>query len=75
MVNRNDFTLSTDFKKLPEFVNELHSKGMHYVPIIDPGISGSEPVGSYPPYDKGVEMDIFVKNATGQIFIGKVFFK
>ncbi|XP_023230572.1 lysosomal alpha-glucosidase-like [Centruroides sculpturatus] len=73
MVRHNDFTYDkTRFAGLPEFVDELHSVGMHYIPIIDPGISGSEKPGTYPPYDDGVKMDIFVKNSSGEIFIGKV---
>lgn len=73
MNNSNDFTYNKEkFKELPEFVKELHSKGMHYIPLIDPGVSASEQSGSYTPYDKGIEMDIFVKNSSGQPFIGKV---
>jgi lysosomal alpha-glucosidase len=45
---------------------------MHYIPLIDPGISGSEKPGTYPPYDEGLQMDIFIKNATGLPFVGKV---
>jgi alpha-glucosidase, putative (fragment) len=29
-------------------------------------------VGTYEPYDKGIEMDIFVKNISNQLMIGKV---
>lgn len=73
MNNDNDFTYDVEnFEGLPDFVKELHSKGMHYIPIIDPGVSGSEKPGTYPPYDIGLEMDIFIKNSTGQTFIGKV---
>ncbi|KAK4877010.1 hypothetical protein RN001_009516 [Aquatica leii] len=73
MNNSNDFTYDTkNFKGLPEFVHDLHNKGMHYIPLIDPGVSASEVPGSYIPYDKGIEMDIFVKNSSGQPFIGKV---
>lgn len=73
MINNNDFTYDHEnFKTLPAFVKELHAKGMHYIPIVDPGISASEVPGSYPPYEKAIEMDILVKNATGQPFIGKV---
>lgn len=73
MNNSNDFTYDKEnFRGLPEFVKELHSKGMHYIPIIDPGVSGSEKPGSYFPYDAGVKMNIFIKNSTDQIFIGKV---
>ncbi|XP_049874699.1 uncharacterized protein LOC126372833 [Pectinophora gossypiella] len=73
MVNQNDFTYDTvRFGGLPEFVKKLHNEGMHYVIIIDPGVSASEKLGTYPPYDRGIEMDVFVKNSTNQPFIGKV---
>ncbi|KAL7639020.1 UNVERIFIED_CONTAM: hypothetical protein RMT77_010554 [Armadillidium vulgare] len=73
MKDRNDFTINEEnFKDLPSFVHELHSKGMHYVIMTDPGISGSEEPGGYLPYDLGVKEDVFVKNSTDQIFIGKV---
>lgn len=73
MNNSNDFTYDhVNFKELPDFVKELHAKGMHYIPLIDPGVSASEVRGSYEPYDKGLEMNIFVKNSSGLPFIGKV---
>lgn len=45
---------------------------MHYVPIIDPGISASEPPGTYIPWDEGLHLEIFIQNQTNQPFIGKV---
>lgn len=73
MQSSNDFTYDkVNFKGLPEFVKDLHDRGMHYIPLIDCGVSSGEPIGTYPPYDDGVKMDIFVKNSTGQIFVGKV---
>ncbi|XP_045464436.1 lysosomal alpha-glucosidase-like [Harmonia axyridis] len=73
MDKHNDFTINkTAFAGLPEFVQDLHRQGRRYVILIDPGVSGSEELGSYPPYDRGVELDVFVKNTTDQIFIGKV---
>lgn len=73
MDNRNDFTYDkVNFKGLPQFVKDLHAKGMHYIPLIDPGVSAGEKPGSYPPFDKGMAMDIFVKNSSGQPFTGKV---
>uniref|UniRef100_A0A146LXI0 Lysosomal alpha-glucosidase n=2 Tax=Lygus hesperus TaxID=30085 RepID=A0A146LXI0_LYGHE len=74
MNNRNDFTLSPYFEDLPQFVKELHDKeGMHYVLIIDPGVSGSEPAGTYPPYDRGLKADVFIKDSSGKKpLIGKV---
>jgi len=29
--------------------------------------------GKYPPYDDGMKEDIFVKNATGGVFVGQVY--
>jgi len=45
---------------------------MHYVPILDPGVSAAEPPGSYPPYDEGIKRDILVKDHTGKPFVAKV---
>ncbi|KAK0082860.1 hypothetical protein PV325_009722, partial [Microctonus aethiopoides] len=74
MNNANDFTYDNiTFKDLPKFVDQLHQLGMHYIPLIDPGISASEPNGSYLPYDEGIKTNIFVQdNSTGQPFVGKV---
>ncbi|XP_072385284.1 lysosomal alpha-glucosidase-like isoform X1 [Diabrotica undecimpunctata] len=73
MNDSNDFTYNrVNFKDLPSFVRELHSRGMHYIPLIDPGVSASEQPGTYPPYDVGIEMDIFIKNSSGEPFVGKV---
>ncbi|XP_050352024.1 uncharacterized protein LOC126774502 [Nymphalis io] len=73
MSNGNDFTYDKDkFAGLPEFVEQLHDQGMHYVILVDPGVSASEKLGEYPPFDRGLEMDIFIKNSTNQPFIGKV---
>lgn len=73
MKSSNDFTYDeVRFEGLPEFVRELHASGRHYVVIVDPAVSGSEGPGSYPPYDDGILMDIFVKNITGGIVYAKV---
>nr|CAD7395421.1 unnamed protein product [Timema cristinae] len=67
MENQNDFTYDTDkFAGLPDF------NGMHYIPLIDPGVSGSEASGTYPPYDRGVELGVFIKDSSGTPFLGKV---
>ncbi len=50
----------------------IFQRGMHYIPIIDPGVSGSEAAGTYPPWDVGLEMNVFVKNSSGQPFVGRV---
>ncbi|KAM4716626.1 lysosomal alpha-glucosidase [Anableps anableps] len=60
------------FGDLPEMVQEFHKEGMKYILILDPGISSISPPGTYPPFEDGVKRDIFIKNATGHILIGKV---
>lgn len=48
---------------------------MHYIPLVDPGISGSELPGTYPPYDEGMKDRIFIMDSKGvRPFIGKVSF-
>lgn len=74
-MNKNkDFTYDNKtFKDLPGFVDELHKLGMHYIPLIDAGISASEASGSYRPYDEGVKEGIFIKDAvSNEPFKGKV---
>lgn len=47
--------------------------GMHYIPLIDAGISAFDDNGSYLPYDEGIKQDIFVKDGiSNKPFIGKV---
>uniref|UniRef100_A0A3Q0T6M1 Lysosomal alpha-glucosidase n=1 Tax=Amphilophus citrinellus TaxID=61819 RepID=A0A3Q0T6M1_AMPCI len=60
------------FGDLPEMVEEFHKRGMKYILILDPGISSTSPPGTYPPFDDGLKRDVFIKNATGHILIGKV---
>lgn len=70
MDKHNDFTYDKDkFKGLPEFIDKLHGLNMHYVILFDPGVSQED---NYYPYSLGHQMDIFVKNATNQTLIGKV---
>ena len=61
-------------EQFPELVRSLQSEGKRYVNIIDPGISSTQPSGTYPPYDDGLKMAIFMTkfNSTEPI-IGKVF--
>uniref|UniRef100_A0A8C3AF86 Lysosomal alpha-glucosidase n=1 Tax=Cyclopterus lumpus TaxID=8103 RepID=A0A8C3AF86_CYCLU len=60
------------FGDLPEMVEDFHERGMKYILILDPGISSSSPPGTYSPFDEGLKRDVFIKNATGHILIGKV---
>lgn len=73
MEKNNDFSVNTKtFANLSDFVNEIHQAGMHFIPILDPGVSACEPPGSYPPYDVGIQSDVFVKDVDGKPFVGKV---
>ncbi|XP_058803862.1 lysosomal alpha-glucosidase-like isoform X1 [Phymastichus coffea] len=74
MDKNNDFTYDkTKFKDLPNFIKELHNARMHYIPLIDAGISASEKNGTYIPYDEGVRRGVFVYDTyNNEPFKGKV---
>ncbi|XP_030278092.1 lysosomal alpha-glucosidase [Sparus aurata] len=68
-----DFTFdSAKFATLPDLVKDLHAHDQRYVMILDPGISSSQPEGSYWPFDEGLRRDIFIKDAEGKTLIGTV---
>jgi lysosomal alpha-glucosidase len=69
-----DFTYDeTNFHNLPNLVRQLQANGMHYVNIIDPGISSIQSPGTYFPFDHGLEKGIFMRkfNST-DLITGKV---
>ncbi len=67
-----DFTLSEEnFGGLPEYIQELKSRGMRFITILDPCISTGE--SNYRPFDLGNEMDVWTKEADGETnFLGQV---
>ncbi|NXC72986.1 LYAG glucosidase, partial [Anhinga anhinga] len=70
---KRDFTFNKEsFKDYPEMVQDFHRRGLRYIMIVDPGISSSGPPGTYKPYDEGLKRGVFIRNATGQPLIGKV---
>lgn len=70
MQSYRDFTVdNVKYKGLPEFVDKLHSEGMHYILMTDPAISTTT---GYEPYDDGVENNIFIKDDKDKILVGKV---
>ncbi|GAB6018674.1 hypothetical protein CHUAL_000350 [Chamberlinius hualienensis] len=72
MNNFRDFTYDTvNYANIKSMVDEFHSNGYHYVVITDAGISQVED-GSYPSYNDGLLMDIFVKTAEGGFATGQV---
>eukprot|EP00731_Ephydatia_muelleri_P000495 Em0001g495a len=67
-----DFTYSTGFGDIQGLVSDLHSHSQKYVLIVDPTISNQQLSGQYPPFDNGLRDNIFIKNSSGQLLIGKV---
>jgi len=67
-----DFTFDSDgsYSGLKEFVDELHSKHMHYIPILDAGLAQR---AGYDAYEEGKKAGIFVKAPNGvDDFTGQV---
>jgi alpha-glucosidase (family GH31 glycosyl hydrolase) len=80
MQNWRDFTWdSVNFptNEVASFVDSLHDGGLHFVPIIDPGIMI---YNNYDAYEQGLTDDIFIKDLTkttpymGQVWPGPVYF-
>ncbi|KAF2863108.1 glycoside hydrolase family 31 protein [Piedraia hortae CBS 480.64] len=55
-------------QRVRELVDTLHSRQQHYIVMVDPAVAYQD----YPAFNKGVEMDIFVKNDNGSIYKGVV---
>lgn len=73
MDQAKDFTFDpTNFNSLPDLVKDLHAHNQTYVMILDPGISSTQPEGSYWPFDEGLKRGVFIKDAQGKTLIGKV---
>ncbi|KAH9477307.1 putative alpha/beta-glucosidase agdC [Psilocybe cubensis] len=74
MDRRRTFTLDPDYfplKKVREIVDYLHGKGQKYIMMTDPAI-GYFPGEGYAAYEEGKELDIYLKNSTGDPYIGLV---
>ncbi len=69
-----DFTLDPvrySEKRVKDLIHELHKNNQRFVPILDPAISSTDP--SYSSYQKGMELDVFVKDLYGkQPYLGQV---
>jgi len=74
MASHLDFTYDNNsFHGLPDLVHGLQSEGIHYVNIIDPGISSNQSAGPYPPFDDGLKRGIFInKSDSNEPIIGRV---
>ena len=70
MERYKDFTVDEDsFPEFPKFVEEMKSRGIHLVPIIDAGVKVEE---GYDVYEEGVEKGYFVKKENGENLVAAV---
>lgn len=44
---------------MPEYIAELKSKGIRFIPIVDPALVTNEP--NYMPYVRGMQKDVWIK--------------
>lgn len=71
-----DFTLNPghyDLEPGREFLARLHANGQHWLPILNPNIYAPNPANAsdaYPTYDRGKELDVYIKNKDGGIYYG-----
>ncbi|EFQ92396.1 hypothetical protein PTT_10509 [Pyrenophora teres f. teres 0-1] len=67
---REDFTTDPDrfpMTKMHELTTTLHSRDQKYILILDPGVHA---VSNYDTYQKGHDMDVFLKAADGSDMLG-----
>lgn len=67
-----DFTLDPNnfpAARMTHFLDSLHATHQKAVAIIDPGIKVEQ---GYAPFESGIALDIFIKNAKGKPLIGRV---
>ncbi len=72
MDGKRVFTLDPVHYPLSEmqaFVEKLHGNGQKWIPIIDPGIKIDS---EYTAYTQGLEQDVFIKDVTGEPYVGSV---
>lgn len=51
-------------------MNGIHKNKQHYIPIIDAAIGKPAQGDKYMSYDRGTEMNVWIKNDDGKEFIG-----
>jgi len=70
-----DFTNNPNYpaEEGREFLDRLHARGQYYLPILDPNIYVPDPTNAsdaYAPYDRGVELDAFIRDGTEERYYG-----
>ena len=61
--------------KYKALIDKLHAHNQHYVPIIDAAIGITNPEDKddkYFAYEKGTELDVWVKEKDGETYVGEV---
>lgn len=80
MENYEIFTVSPSYSNLSTHIKDLKSKGMTFVPILDPSVVAHPAKSGYKALDLGLEMDVFIKTydktkpLTGGIFGGDAYY-
>lgn len=57
------------------FLQRLHDRGQHYVPIVDAAIYVPNPENAsdaYAPFEEGNKTGVFLKNPDGTLYVGAV---
>ncbi|KAI0757718.1 glycosyl hydrolases family 31-domain-containing protein [Daedaleopsis nitida] len=71
-----DFTtdpVSFPADEMRDFIGELTASKQHYIPILDAGIAVLvNSSDEYPPYERGAELDVFIKSLDGTDYLGQV---
>lgn len=63
------FTIApTSYSKLPEYVDQVHKDGRHFVPIMDAGVAVRLNQG-YKALDDGIKGDVFIKQDNHQDYL------
>ncbi|KAI6124291.1 glycoside hydrolase family 31 protein [Pisolithus croceorrhizus] len=71
-----DFTtdpISFPTNEIKSFIENLTVNHQHYIPIVDAGIAVTvNDTDAYDPFTRGSELDVFMKNPDGSLYIGQV---
>lgn len=54
------------------FTDWLHANYQHYIPIVDAAIGVPKKNDPYEAYDRGHELDVFIKDQHDKEFVGQV---
>lgn len=63
------------FPNLKEWIDELHSRNMKFVPIIDPGLDDGYDEKDYPYYKEAESKDLLIKHESNEVLKAKVWSK